>query len=75
MPVDDVQIVKRNNDYIIAVSDNIYDDSASLSQEEKTKIKDAFYAETVNEMSNALLKDFAKDYKVEVNYNRMGIVD
>ena len=75
VPVDDVQIVKRNNDYIIAVSDNIYDDSASLSQEEKTKIKDAFYAETVDEMSNALLKDFAKDYKVEVNYNRMGIVD
>ena len=74
-PVDDVQIVKRGDDYVVAVSDKIYDDSASLSEKSKSEIKDALYKEAVDEMSNALLKDFARDYKVEVNYNRMGIVD
>jgi len=69
----DPQIIKMGDDYIIAETTNIYDDSASLSDEDKAFLNQALYAETVHEMTDALLKDFAKDYKIEVNYNRMGL--
>lgn len=75
LPSDEPKIIKRGDDYVVAVSDKIYDDSASLSAEDKEMIKQALYYEDTAELSDALLKDFARDYKVEVNYNRMGIVD
>ena len=70
---DEPQIVKTGDDYIVAVTTNVYDDSASLSADDKQFIKQALYAETVREMENALLQDFAKGYKVEVNYQRAGL--
>lgn len=70
---DEPQIVKTGDDYIVAVTTNVYDDSASLSADDKLFIKKALYAETVREMENALLQDFAKSYKVEVNYQRAGL--
>ena len=71
----DPQIIKMGDDYIIAETTNIYDDSASLSDEDKAFLNQALYAETVHEMTDALLKGYAKDYKIEVNYNRMGLSD
>ncbi|MCQ2734521.1 MAG: SurA N-terminal domain-containing protein [Alphaproteobacteria bacterium] len=70
---DEPQIVKTGDDYIVAVTTNVYDDSASLSEDDKLFIKQALYAETVREMENALLQDFAKNYKIEVNYQRAGL--
>lgn len=75
LPKEETKIIKRGDDYVVAYSDNIYDDSASLSEQDKAIIKHSLYSESIQELSRALLKDFAKDYKVEVNYNRMGIVD
>lgn len=75
LPKEETKIIKRGDDYVVAYSDNIYDDSASLSEQDKNIIKRSLYGESIQELSRALLKDFAKDYKVEVNYNRMGIVD
>ena len=74
-PVDEMQVIKRGDDYVIALGDKIYDDSANLSEKEKSEIKNLLYKEEVNELSGALLKDFARNYKIEVNYSRMGIVD
>ena len=54
---------------------NIYDDSSSLSQEDKNFLLQALSAENSREMGEALLKDFASDYEIEVNYNRMGLTD
>jgi hypothetical protein len=71
----ETKIIKRGEDYVVAYTDSIYDDSASLSQQDKDIIKQSLYAENISELSAALLKDFARDYKVEVNYNRMGFVD
>lgn len=75
LPKGETKVLKRGDDYVVAYSDNIYDDSASLSEQEKNIIKQSLYGENIRELSRALLKDFAKEYKVEVNYNRMGIVD
>jgi peptidyl-prolyl cis-trans isomerase D len=72
-PKDTPQTLKSGNDYFIAVTGDIYDDSASLSAEDKEFLKQALYAENMRELSSALLKGYAKDYKVEVNYNRMGL--
>ena len=63
------------DDYLIAETTNIYDDSDSIKDEKKEELKHAVYEESVREMSEALLKDFAKDYKIKVNRNRIGIED
>lgn len=75
LPKDETTIIKRGDDYVVALSDGIYDDSASLSEQDKNFVKQSLYYQGLDEMSEALLKDFARDYKVEVNYNRMGITD
>lgn len=75
LPKDETKIIKRGDDYVVALSDGIYDDSASLSEQDKNILKQSLYYQGLDEMSEALLKDFARDYKVEVNYNRMGISD
>ena len=71
----EVKIIQHGEDYLIAASNEIYDDSASLTQEDKEFLKQALQAEMTQEMSDALLHGYAKDYKVEVNYGRMGIND
>ena len=75
LPKDETKIIKRGDDYVVVLSDGIYDDSASLSEQDKNFVKQSLYYQGLDEMSEALLKDFARDYKVEVNYNRMGITD
>ncbi len=75
LPKEETKIIKRGDDYVVAYTDNIYDDSASLSEQDKKIISQSLYIENVRELSKALLKDFARDYKVEVNYKRMGISD
>ena len=69
------QIVKLGDDYIVAETTNIYDDSDSINSEKREELKNTLYKESVAEMSEALLQDFARDYKIKVNYNRIGIED
>ena len=45
------------------------------AKEDKNFLKQALQAEMAQEMADALLHGYAKDYKVEVNYGRMGIND
>lgn len=75
LPTQQAKVIKRGDDYVFAYVDKIYDDSASLSEQDKKLIENSLYQEDLDELSNALLKDFAKNYKIEVNYNRMGITD
>ncbi len=75
LPKEQNQIIKLGDDYIVATTTNIYDDAQSLSTEEKQFLTQALYAETIREMSYALLHDFARNYKIEINYNRMGLTD
>ena len=74
-PKNQAKIVKAGDDFIVAETSNIYDDSSSLSQEDKNFLLQALSAENSREMGEALLKDFASDYEIEVNYNRMGLTD
>ena len=74
-PKGEAQIIKLGDDYMIAETTNIYDDSDSIKDDKKEELKRTVYEESVKEMSEALLKDFAKDYKIKVNRNRIGIED
>ena len=69
------ETINIGDDYLVVETTKIYDDALSLSQEQKDALKKALSAEIMNEMSEALLNDFAADYKVEVNYHRMGLAD
>lgn len=70
-PKNEPQIIKIGDDYIVAETTNIYDDSDSIKDEKKEALKQSIYKENVNEMAEDLLKDFARDYKIKVNYNRV----
>ncbi len=67
------KVIKKGDDYVVVELNKMYDDSASLTVEEKENLHRDLIIETAQEMADALLKDYADDYKVEVNYNRMGI--
>ncbi len=69
------QTIKVGDDYIIAETTNIYDDSASIKDDKKEVLKQTIYEENNREMSDALLKDFSRDYKIKVNYNRIDTGD
>ena len=72
-PKNTPQIINLGGDYIFIETTNIYDDSASLSEADRNFVAKSLYIDNINEMSAALLKDFSKNYKVEINYNRAGI--
>lgn len=70
---DEPQTIKIEDDYIVAETTGIHDDSASLTDEDRKFIIKSLYSENIQEMTEALLQDFAKDYKVEVNQHRAGL--
>ena len=72
---EEAKVLQHGDDYLIAETNEVYDDSTALSQEDKNFLKQALQAEMAQEMADALLHGYAKDYKVEVNYGRMGIND
>lgn len=73
MPKNYPTVLTSGDDYILAETTNIYDDTASLSENDKRFLDEALASEMAQEMSDALLKDFASDYKIEVNYSRAGL--
>lgn len=73
LPVGEAVSIQQGDDYLVVVTTNIYDNSASLTQEDKNFLYQALHAEQSREMADALLKDFASKYKVEVNTHRMGL--
>lgn len=71
----EAKVLQRGDDFVIAETNEVYDDSKSLTKEDKDFLKQALQAEMTKELSDAMLRGYAKDYKVEVNYGRMGIND
>ena len=71
-PKDEPQIIRIGDDYIVAETTNIYDDADSIKDEKKEALKQSLYQDSVSEMVDALLKDFARGYKIKVNHNRAG---
>ena len=46
-----------------------------MSDADKNFLLRALRAQSARDMSEALLKDYASEFEVEVNYNRMGMND
>ncbi|MBQ8482011.1 MAG: SurA N-terminal domain-containing protein [Alphaproteobacteria bacterium] len=74
-PKNEPQTIKVGDDYIVAETTNIYDDSASIKDDKKELLKQTIYEENAKEMSEALLRDFSRNYKIKVNYNRIDTGD
>lgn len=71
--IDEVVTLPRGNDFLLIAATHAYDDSKSLSDADKVLLLQSLHAETSREMSEALLKDFASQYEIEVKTNRMGL--
>lgn len=68
-------IIETGEDYVVAATTKIYDDSASLSAIQKDQLQQVLGNNLLAAMSEALLKDFAAKYTVKVEYGRMGLSD
>ena len=74
-PKNEPQIVEIGDDYVVAETTNIYDDSASLGAQDRAQLKQILYNSMIEEFSDAMLQGYAGKYKVEVQYGRMGLGD
>ncbi len=75
LPQDEAKVLQQGDDYVVAVTTNIYNDASAMSEADKNFLVRALHAELGREMADALLKDYASEFEVKVNYNRMGMVD
>lgn len=75
LPQDEAKVLQQGDDYVVVVTTNIYNDSSAMSEADKNFLVRALHAELGREMADALLKDYASEFEVKVNYNRMGMVD
>ncbi|MBQ9034839.1 MAG: peptidyl-prolyl cis-trans isomerase [Alphaproteobacteria bacterium] len=73
LPQDEATVIEQGDDYLVITTTNIYDDSKSLTATDKNFLLQSLHQEISQEMADALLKDFASKYKVEVNQHRMGL--
>ncbi len=72
-PKGEPQVIEIGDDYVVAETTNIYDDSAALNPQEKAQLQQLMYNSMVEELSDAMLQGYASNYKVEVQYGRMGL--
>lgn len=72
-PKGEPQVIEIGDDYVIAETTNIYDDSAALNPQDKVRLQQLLYNSMMEELSDALLQGYASKYKVEVQYGRMGL--
>ncbi|MBQ7632859.1 MAG: SurA N-terminal domain-containing protein [Alphaproteobacteria bacterium] len=66
-------VIELGDDYVVAETTNIYDDSVSLSAQDKTQLRQVLSNNVAEQLAEALLQDYASKYKVEVQYGRMGL--
>lgn len=71
----EAKVLQQGDNYVIAVTTNIYNDASAMSEADKNFMIRALHMEVNREMAEALLKDYASKFKTEVNYNRMGMGD
>lgn len=74
-PKNEKLVIKNGDDFVVALTSDIYDDSSSLKESDINTLTENLKAKAAEIMSDALLKNFAESYKVEVNYNRAGLTD
>lgn len=72
-PKGEPQVIEIGDDYVVAETTNVYDDSSSLGPQDKAQLHQVLYNSMVEEMSDAMLQGYASKYKVEVQYGRMGL--
>ena len=75
LPQDEAKVLQQGDDYVVAVTTNIYNGASAMSEADKNFLIRALHAELGREMADALLRDYASEFEVKANYNRMGRVD
>lgn len=67
--------MQYGDNYVVAVAVEDYDNSVTLSAEEKDLVKRKAYQSLVKDFADALLKSYADDYKVRIKYKLIGLTD
>lgn len=74
-PMGEPQMIENGDDYVFAETTNIYDDVSALTSQDKAQLDQVLYNSLVEDLGEAMLQGYAKDYKIEVQYGRMGLND
>lgn len=67
--------IQQGDNYLIAIADNDYENSAPLSESEQILVKQKAYQSLAADFAEAMLSSYANEYKVKVKYKLLGFED
>lgn len=74
-PLNTPRQIQQGDDYLIAVADNDYENSAPLSESEQNLVKQKAYMSMAADFGEAMLSSFANEYKIKIKYKLLGFED
>lgn len=74
-PLNTPRQIQQGDDYLIAVADNDYENSAPLSESEQNLVKQKAYMSLAADFAEAMLSSYADEYKIKIKYKLLGFED
>ena len=74
-PLNTPRQIQQGDNYLIAVADNDYENSAPLSESEQNLVKQKAYMSIAADFGEAMLSSFANEYKIKIKYKLLGFED
>ena len=74
-PLNTPRQIQQGDNYLIAVADNDYENSAPLSESEQNLVKQKAYMSMAADFGEAMLSSFANEYKIKIKYKLLGFED
>lgn len=71
-PLNTPKQIQQGDDYVVAVADEDYKNSAPLSESEQILIKQKAYQSLTADLAEAMLSSYAKDYDIRIKYKLLG---
>ena len=74
-PLNTPRQIQQGDNYLIAVADKDYENSAPLSESEQNLVKQKAYMSLAADLGEALLSSYADEYKIKIKYKLLGFED
>ncbi len=74
-PLNTPRQIQQGDDYLIAVADNDYNNSAPLSESEQNLVKQKAFLSLASDFGEAMLSSYANEYKIKIQYKLLGFED
>lgn len=74
-PLNTPRQIQQGDNYLIAVADKDYENSAPLSESEQNLVKQKAYMSLAADFGEALLSSYADEYKIKIKYKLLGFED